>query len=91
MLSDDTLFSSIGELSRLLRSRKLSPVELTEGYLSRLEKYGERLGAVAAIMRESALAEARTAEKEIRGGRYRGALHGIPCAKQERFLSLSWR
>jgi Asp-tRNA(Asn)/Glu-tRNA(Gln) amidotransferase A subunit family amidase len=47
MLSDDILFSSITELAKLLKSRKISPVELTESYLQRLERYGERLGAVA--------------------------------------------
>lgn len=78
MLTDDTFFASIAELSAQIRARKLSPVELTEGYLDRLEKYGRKLGAVAFIMRDSALRDARAAEKEIRGGHYRGALHGIP-------------
>jgi aspartyl-tRNA(Asn)/glutamyl-tRNA(Gln) amidotransferase subunit A len=78
MLTDDTFFASIAELSAQIRARKLSPVELTEGYLARLEKYGRKLGAVAFIMRDSALRDARAAEKEIRGGRYRGVLHGIP-------------
>jgi aspartyl-tRNA(Asn)/glutamyl-tRNA(Gln) amidotransferase subunit A len=78
MLTDDTFFASIDELSPQIRARKLSPVELTEGYLARLEKYGQRLGAVAHVMREPALRDARQAEKEIRGGHYRGVLHGIP-------------
>jgi aspartyl-tRNA(Asn)/glutamyl-tRNA(Gln) amidotransferase subunit A len=78
MLTDDTFFASIAELSAQIRARKLSPVELTEGYLDRLEKYGRKLGAVAFVMREPALRDARAAEKEIRAGRYRGALHGIP-------------
>src|ERR671933_302377 len=78
MLNDDTFFASILELSALIRARKLSPVELTEGYLARLERYGQKLGAVAAVMREPALRDAREAEKEIRGGHYRGPLHGIP-------------
>ncbi len=83
MLSDDILYSSITELAKLLKSRKISPVELTESYLSRLEKYGERLGAVATIMRESALTEARVAESEITRGRYRGALHGVPYGAKD--------
>jgi len=83
MLSDDILFSSITELAKLLKPRKISPVELTESYLARLEKYGERLGAVATVMRESALTEARAAESEIRRGRYRGLLHGIPYGAKD--------
>ncbi|MFL6229086.1 MAG: amidase [Pyrinomonadaceae bacterium] len=78
MLNDETFFASIDELSAQIRARKLSPVELTEGYLARLEKYGQKLGAVAAVMREPALRDARAAEAEIRGGHYRGVLHGIP-------------
>src|ERR687883_151535 len=78
MLTDDTFFASISELGAQLRARKLSPVELTEGYLARLEKYGPRLGAVVTIMRESALKDARAAEREFKRGHFRGPLHGIP-------------
>ncbi|HEX8173954.1 MAG TPA: amidase [Pyrinomonadaceae bacterium] len=78
MLSEDILYSSITELGRLLRARRISPVELTKSYLDRLERLGKRLGAVAEVMRDSALKEAREAEREITRGRYRGPLHGIP-------------
>jgi aspartyl-tRNA(Asn)/glutamyl-tRNA(Gln) amidotransferase subunit A len=83
MLSEDTFFSSVTELAAQIRARKLSPVELTEGYLARLERFGARLGAVASVMRESALREARQADKEIRAGRYRGFLHGIPYGAKD--------
>lgn len=83
MLSDDTLFSSITELATQIRARRISPVELTESYLSRLEKFGHKLGAVVTIMRDAALQEARTAEAEIRRGRYRGLLHGIPYGAKD--------
>jgi aspartyl-tRNA(Asn)/glutamyl-tRNA(Gln) amidotransferase subunit A len=78
MLNDETFFASIDELSAQIRARKLSPVELTEGYLARLERYGQKLGAVAHVMRAPALRDAQAAEKELRGGHYRGPLHGIP-------------
>ena len=83
MLPDDVLFSSITELAALIRARRVSPVELTESYLERLETVGQRLGAVASLMRESALREARAAEQEIRRGRYRGPLHGIPYGAKD--------
>jgi len=83
MLTEDTFFSSVVELAAQIRARKLSPVELTEGYLARLERYGARLGAVANVMRESALREARQAEKDIRTGRYKGVLHGIPYGAKD--------
>ena len=89
MITNDTLFLSVAELAAQIRARKLSPVELTEAYLQRLETVGKRLNAVAYVMRETALREARQAEDEIRRGRYRGPLHGIPygvkdlCATRE--------
>lgn len=83
MVSEDVLYKTVAELAALIRARKLSPVELTEGYLARLEKFGARLGAVATITRERALEEARAAEKEIAAGKYRGPLHGIPYGAKD--------
>jgi aspartyl-tRNA(Asn)/glutamyl-tRNA(Gln) amidotransferase subunit A len=89
MVTVETLYAPVSELAAQIRARRLSPVELTEGYLHRLETVGKRLNAVAYVMRETALAEARAAEAEIRRGRYRGPLHGIPygvkdlCATRE--------
>ncbi len=78
MLIDDTFFLSIAELGARLRARRFTSVELTEGYLARLEKLGPQLNAVATLMRDSALKEARAADREIQRGKYRGPLHGIP-------------
>jgi aspartyl-tRNA(Asn)/glutamyl-tRNA(Gln) amidotransferase subunit A len=78
MINTDTLFLTVAELAAQIRARRLSPVELTEAYLQRLETVGKRLNAVAFVMRETALREAREAEAEIKRGRYRGPLHGIP-------------
>jgi aspartyl-tRNA(Asn)/glutamyl-tRNA(Gln) amidotransferase subunit A len=83
MLPDEVLFSSITDLAAQIRARRVSPIELTESYLARLETTGKRLGAVASLMRDSALDEARMAEREIRRGRYRGTLHGIPYGAKD--------
>ena len=83
MLTDETLFSSIKELASQVRARKISPVELTELSLHRLESIGPRLAAVAFVMRESALKQALAAEDEIRKGHYRGPLHGIPYGAKD--------
>src|SRR5215203_5259807 len=89
MVTVETLYAPVSELAAQIRARKLSPVELTEAYLHRLETVGKRLNAVAYVMRETALNEARQAEDEIKRGRYRGPLHGIPygvkdlCATRE--------
>jgi aspartyl-tRNA(Asn)/glutamyl-tRNA(Gln) amidotransferase subunit A len=77
-VSEDIVFASVRDLGNRLRAGKLSPVALTEAYLDRLEKIGPKLNAVVTVTRELGLEEARQAEKEIRAGRYRGPLHGIP-------------
>jgi aspartyl-tRNA(Asn)/glutamyl-tRNA(Gln) amidotransferase subunit A len=72
------LFTPIRELAAQLREKKLSPVELAELSLSRLETIGPKYNAVVTITRERALSEARQAEKELKAGHVRGPLHGIP-------------
>jgi aspartyl-tRNA(Asn)/glutamyl-tRNA(Gln) amidotransferase subunit A len=83
MLKDAVLYSSVGELAKLIQSKQISPVELTESYLERSEKLGPELHAYARLMRDEALAQAQSAEKEIQHGHYRGPLHGIPYAAKD--------
>jgi aspartyl-tRNA(Asn)/glutamyl-tRNA(Gln) amidotransferase subunit A len=80
---DDLEFASIEELSKLLARKKISPVELTELYLSRIERLNPKLNAFITVTSENALAEARTAERELLRGKRRGALHGIPIALKD--------
>lgn len=83
MLGEETLYLSVRELAERIRSRKLSPVEITESYLTRSESIGARLNAYAILTRDLAIREARQAEREIRSGKYRGPLHGIPYAAKD--------
>src|SRR6202521_1155951 len=83
MLSDDILYMSVRELGSQIKARKIRPVQLTESYLARLEKFGPKLGAVATITAKTALQQARQAEKEIDAGNYRGPLHGIPYGAKD--------
>src|SRR5713101_1390182 len=83
MLSEDILYLSVHELGEQIRSRKISPVELTESYLARLEKLGPKLGAVATLTPDLALEQARAVEKEIAAGHSRGPLHGIPYGAKD--------
>jgi aspartyl-tRNA(Asn)/glutamyl-tRNA(Gln) amidotransferase subunit A len=78
MIDDATYFLPVRELASRLRAKKLSPVELTTGCLDRLEQLGPKYNAVVTVMRESALAEAKQAEKDIAAGKSKGLLHGIP-------------
>ena len=74
---------SIREASVLLRSGKVSPVELTRECLTRIEKLNPVLNAFITITADSAMAEARRAETEITRGEWRGPLHGIPLALKD--------
>lgn len=79
----DISFSSIPELGELLRSRRVSAVELAQHFLDRLERLGPNYNAVVTVLREGALAEAALRDKEIAAGRFRGPLHGIPYGAKD--------
>src|SRR5271170_2700092 len=78
MIDDDILFAPVRELADKIRGGKLSPVELAEVYLRRLENIGPKLGAVVTITSDLALKQAKAAEQQIKAGKYLGPLHGIP-------------
>ena len=82
---DDLAFMTVAELSVLVKSRKVSPVELTALALKRLEAYGTKLLNVVSMTSELSTAQARAAESEIMAGRYRGPLHGIPYVLKDLF------
>src|SRR4051794_367309 len=82
-LTEELLYAPLRTLGEHLRARRVSSLALTEAYLDRLERHGPRLGAVVTVTRELALREARAADAEIRAGRYRGPLHGIPYGAKD--------
>ncbi len=73
----------ISDLAQRLRRREISPVEITQHCLARIEQRNPALNAFITVMAESALAEARTAEAEILRGQWRGPLHGVPLALKD--------
>jgi len=75
---DDLAFYSIGELAELIRTKKISSVELTIFFLERLKRYDNVLKCVITITEERALRHAKLADEEIAQGNYKGKLHGIP-------------
>jgi len=81
--SSDLAFLPVSTLASLVASRQVSPVELTELYLSRLEGIGGDLFCVVTLTRDLALSQARKAEAEIAKGSYRGPLHGIPWGAKD--------
>ena len=78
-------FASIQEAGALLRARTLSSVELTQLMLDRIDKLDGKLNAFVTVTAELALQQARQADAELRNGRDRGPLHGIPIAIKDLF------
>ena len=87
MAAVDVVNVSMIEAGRLLRTKQVSPVELTQAYFSRIDSYNPKVNAFITVLREEALATAREAEKEIAAGKYRGPLHGIPIAVKDIFAT----
>jgi Asp-tRNA(Asn)/Glu-tRNA(Gln) amidotransferase A subunit family amidase len=76
-------FWPVTHLSVLLRSRQLSSQELTELYLDRLKRFDPALKCVVTLTDDLALKQAKQADAEIKAGRYRGPLHGIPWGAKD--------
>lgn len=78
-------FLSIEGAARLLRRKEISPVDLVEESLARIERENPRVNAFLTVLPEQALRQARAAERELRRGRGKGPLHGIPIALKDNF------
>ncbi|MBI2822341.1 MAG: amidase [Acidobacteria bacterium] len=76
---------SIRQAADLVRKKKISPVELTEACVGRIEQLNPVLNAFITVTAESALVQAREAEAEVQQGKWRGPLHGIPIALKDLF------
>jgi len=77
----------IERLAPAVRAGKLSPVKLTETYLERIAAVDDRLLSFIHVAGDEALKTARTAEREIAQGRWRGPLHGIPVGVKDNYLT----
>ena len=80
---EELAFRPVTELSELVRTRKVSSVQLTRMYLERLKRLDTKLHAVVTLTEKRALAQARAADEEIARGRWRGPLHGIPWGAKD--------
>lgn len=74
---------SIEEAGRRIAAGNLSPVDLTRAYLERIERLNPRVNAYITVTADAALAQARALEAELRAGRNRGPLHGIPIGLKD--------
>ena len=81
--AEDLAFASVSELGSLLRAGKITSVALTKMYLDRLKRHDTQLHFSITLTEERALAQAKKADEEIAGGKYRGPLHGIPWGAKD--------
>ena len=76
-------YMSAGDLARLIKDREVSPVEIVEAHLARIEATEPVLNSFITLLPDEARAAAKRAEKEIQAGNYRGPLHGIPVGLKD--------
>jgi aspartyl-tRNA(Asn)/glutamyl-tRNA(Gln) amidotransferase subunit A len=81
----ESAYFSIEQAARLLRKREISPVELVDAALSRIERGNPGLNAFLTVVADRTRREARTAERALRRGRPKGPLHGIPISLKDNF------
>jgi len=84
-------FAPVTELAELVRTRRVTSMELTTMYLDRLERHGPTLECVITITRDLALQQAKRADQELATGHYRGPLHGIPWGGKDLLTENSYR
>ena len=87
MSNSDLCWLTISEASELIRSGQLSPVELYEAHLERIDQTDGALNSFITVMADQARAEARAAEDAVRSGNYLGPLHGIPVGLKDLYYT----
>lgn len=80
-----TNFRSIKEVSELIRTQQVSPVEIVEECLARIDTLDPKINAFITVLADEARGQARRAEEEIKAGNWRGPLHGIPVGIKDMY------
>ena len=80
---EEVAFWPLAQLAELVKSRKVSSLELTQMYLGRLKRYNPKFNNTVTFLDDLALREARKADEEIGRGFYRGPLHGLPWGAKD--------
>lgn len=84
---EDLAFATVPQLAELIRTSRITSTELTKMYLGRLKRYGPKLLCVVTLTEDLALKQAAAADAEIKRGKYRGQLHGIPWGAKDLFAT----
>src|SRR5205809_876135 len=84
---EDLAFATVPQLAELIRTKKVSSVELTKMYLARLKRYGPKLLCIVTLTEDLAMKQAQDADNDLKRGKYRGPLHGIPWGAKDLFAT----
>ncbi len=87
MDTTELCYLSAGQLSRLIQSKEVSPVEVVEAHLTRIDALEPTLNSFITLLPDQAMAAARRAEQDIQAGQYRGPLHGIPLGLKDLYYA----
>ena len=87
MDATELCYSTAGQLSRLIHAKEVSPVEVVEAHLERIQRLEPTLNSFITLLPEQAMAAARQAEGEIAAGRSRGPLHGVPLGLKDLYYT----
>jgi aspartyl-tRNA(Asn)/glutamyl-tRNA(Gln) amidotransferase subunit A len=87
MASVDFFYSTIGEIAAKLRRKEVSPVEITDTLLARIETLDRKLNSFITVTADLARQQARQAAQELQSGNDRGPLHGIPIAVKDLYFT----
>ena len=87
MQRNEIPFLTVAELGEHIRNRDVSPVEVTEAYLDRIDSLNTQIRAYLTITADIARQAAQDCEEEIAAGNYRGPLHGIPVAVKDQMYT----
>ncbi len=83
MAIPDLVYKPAHELAGLIKSKQVSPVEVTQAFLDRVAALDRKVNSFITVLPEYALARAKQAEQEIAAGNYKGPLHGVPYAPKD--------
>ncbi|MEX0749285.1 MAG: amidase [Dehalococcoidia bacterium] len=87
MIADQLALASIETVAEKIAAKEISPVELTQAMLERIERLNPQLNAYMTVTADIALEQARAAEREIVAGNHRGLLHGVPIAHKDLYAT----
>lgn len=91
MLSTDLFYLTISETSKLISSKQISPVELINSHLDRINQTDTRLNSFITLLEDECIASAKSAEADIQAGKYLGPLHGIPIGLKDLYYTRNVR